>query len=342
MPKKDFYEVLGVSRTATLDEIKKAYKKLAIRWHPDKNPEDQAHATEMFKAVGEAYETLSDPGKRREYDYGSSMRGTGADDADNFGPGSPFSFSHSYSGSSGASRSGSGRFSHQSSFSDRRAFDIFNQVFAEMDEMHRNFMGGGMCGSGFDDDVNDMFRAGNRHSTGAFRGGFGGFGGSLFEDILGGGDSFARMQSFDGSGAMASFSSSSFSSSSGGRGGTISRSVSTSTYIGADGRKVTRKETTVVHLDGTRESNVEETTEEAAPSNRLGYASDFTRNNSRGYDNLTARDARDRRSLPVSMARDFSSDLRRMSSQASTTSTSSKSSSYSTPSMGSSRNGGRK
>eukprot|EP01037_Dinobryon_pediforme_P022670 gene22670-23897_t len=69
---KDFYDVLGVKREASLEEIKKAYRKLAVKWHPDKNPDNQEEATEMFKAIGEAYETLSDPAKRREYDLGGS------------------------------------------------------------------------------------------------------------------------------------------------------------------------------------------------------------------------------------------------------------------------------
>jgi molecular chaperone DnaJ len=70
MAKRDYYEVLGVSRDATEDEIKKAYRKLAMKYHPDKNP-DNKEAEEKFKEASEAYEVLSDKEKRQLYDqYG--------------------------------------------------------------------------------------------------------------------------------------------------------------------------------------------------------------------------------------------------------------------------------
>lgn len=72
--RKDLYRILGVSRDADDDEIKKAYKKAALKFHPDKqagkNDEEQEKATEMFKSIGEAYEVLSDPDKKRMYDEG--------------------------------------------------------------------------------------------------------------------------------------------------------------------------------------------------------------------------------------------------------------------------------
>ena len=86
---KDYYEVLGVNRNASSDEIKKAYRKLAVKYHPDKNPGDQK-AEEKFKEASEAYEVLSDDKKRQQYDtfghdaFKQNRRGGGAGATDPF------------------------------------------------------------------------------------------------------------------------------------------------------------------------------------------------------------------------------------------------------------------
>src|SRR3954462_11081241 len=65
--KRDYYEILSVERSASGDEIKRAYRKLAVKFHPDKNPDDP-HAEEKFKELGEAYDVLMDAQKRAAYD----------------------------------------------------------------------------------------------------------------------------------------------------------------------------------------------------------------------------------------------------------------------------------
>lgn len=119
---KDFYEVLGVSKKATEAEIKSAYRKLALKWHPDKNK--SADATEKFKLINEAYEVLSDSKKREMYDQlgpeGFKQRaGRGEGAAYQQGP-----FSYTYTSSGGGNPFEGFDFG---GFSD--PFDIFEQFF---------------------------------------------------------------------------------------------------------------------------------------------------------------------------------------------------------------------
>ena len=87
MAKRDFYEILGVTKSTNDEEIKKAYRKQAIKYHPDKNPDDKA-AEEKFKEAAEAYEILSNPEKRKRYDqFGHAGVGSAASGGGNYGGG---------------------------------------------------------------------------------------------------------------------------------------------------------------------------------------------------------------------------------------------------------------
>ncbi len=103
MAKQDYYALLGVSRSATDDEIKKAYRKLAIQYHPDRNPGDKK-AEDKFKEITEAYETLGDSKKRDMYDkFGHTQGGNpfGGGAGGPFGAGAGGGFGRTYSGNAG-------------------------------------------------------------------------------------------------------------------------------------------------------------------------------------------------------------------------------------------------
>lgn len=115
---KDFYTLLGVNRSASAEELKKAYRKLAMQYHPDKNPGDKK-AEEKFKEISEAYDTLSDPKKREMYDrfgHASTQQG--------FGGGGPFG---------GGTRGGGGFSGGPFGDMDSESFqDIFGDVFGDL------------------------------------------------------------------------------------------------------------------------------------------------------------------------------------------------------------------
>src|SRR6478735_9952988 len=115
MSKRDYYEILNVTKTATVDEIKKSYRKVAMQFHPDRNPGDKA-AEEKFKEAAEAYEVLSDADKRAQYDR----------------------FGHA--GVSGNGRGGGG-YSGGAGMNMDDIFSQFGDIFG--DDVFGNFFGGG-------------------------------------------------------------------------------------------------------------------------------------------------------------------------------------------------------
>ncbi|KAG5268229.1 hypothetical protein AALO_G00209730 [Alosa alosa] len=208
----EFYQVLGVPKNASQDEIKKAYRKQALKWHPDKNPDNKDEAERRFKELSEAYEVLSDENKRNQYDrYGKDGLTRG-----------------------GGGGGGGGNYDdHFGGFTFRNPDDVFREFFGGRDPFADFFA---------DDPFDDFFGGGRRHrgvsrsrTAGPFFGGFGGFPGfgAGFSGFDSGFTSFGQM----GGGGFASFSSSSIG---GGGGGGNFRSVSTSTKF-INGKKITTK-----------------------------------------------------------------------------------------------------
>src|SRR3954467_9550498 len=108
--KRDYYEVLGVERTATEEDVKRAYRKLAVKFHPDKNPDDP-HAEEQFKELGEAYDVLMDGNKRAAYDrYGHAAFAQGTAGAGAGGFHDPFDIFREVFGGGGGGGMGGGIF----------------------------------------------------------------------------------------------------------------------------------------------------------------------------------------------------------------------------------------
>lgn len=177
---KDYYEILGVKKTDSTATIKKAFRNLALKYHPDKNP-DKKNAEEQFRQIAEAYEVLSDPDRRRTYDQ------TGG----------------TFSGGDGGG-SGGGSHSHQHFHQDFN----YNDFFKEFDEAmkrhhqahqdaharhHREHMRAhheNLKKNGFTFDFDDLFEDFGFGGAGIDDFGFGGFGGGFgdLDDLHGGAD----------------------------------------------------------------------------------------------------------------------------------------------------------
>ena len=138
---KDFYGILNINKNASESEIKKAYKKLAIKWHPDKNPNNKEEAEKHFKEVSEAYQVLSDPEKRKIYDqFGEEGLSGGGMNADF----NPFDMFQSFFGGEGGPgfqsqtyRNGNTTFTFSSNMGGRMNQgmppEIFQQFFGGQD-----------------------------------------------------------------------------------------------------------------------------------------------------------------------------------------------------------------
>ncbi|XP_006871350.1 PREDICTED: dnaJ homolog subfamily B member 6-like [Chrysochloris asiatica] len=203
----DYYEVLGVQRHASPEDIKKAYRKLALKWHPDKNPENKEEAERKFKQVAEAYEVLSDAKKRDIYDKYGKEGLNGGGGGSHFG--SPFEFGFTF----------------------RNPEDVFREFFGGRDPFSFDF---------FENPFDDFFgnrrgpRGSRNRGAGSFLSAFSGF------PSFGGGfpsfdTGFTAFSSLD-HGGITSFSSTSF----GGSGMGNFKSISTSTKT-VNGRKIITK-----------------------------------------------------------------------------------------------------
>lgn len=272
-----FYAILGVQKSATQDEVRKAYRKLAIKWHPDKNINNKDEATEMFKIINEAYATLGDTGKRQKYDQDMVLNNRDEYDQRY----SSYSRSRQYENEDFGSRN-----QYRSNFSDARAHDIFNDFFSQFDASFNDDF--------FRDDWSPFGSFGQAHPSNP--GQTNGFstqrnGGQTCDGSFGfgGHDPFAHMHAHMNSmmnmhmQQMNNFhdsntfgwdphfaAASSFTSNQRNIGPQLSgssRSVSTTTTIDASGRKTVRTETTIRHPDGTVERSV---SSDAAPSIAIG------------------------------------------------------------------------
>ena len=147
--KKDYYEVLGINKNADDKAIKKAYRKLAKKYHPDINPGD-ANAEAKFKEVTEAYEILSNPEKRKLYDqFGhAAFDGTGGAQSGAYGNAGGFEGFNGFHGFNGTGGFHGGTYRTKNG----NGYQEFHFEGGDMGDIFENFFGGGFKKSGFQND----------------------------------------------------------------------------------------------------------------------------------------------------------------------------------------------
>jgi DnaJ family protein B protein 6 len=232
---KDYYKILGIDKSADAKTIKKAYRKMALKWHPDKNIDNKEAAEEKFKEISEAYQVLSDKDKRRMYDNGG------------FDPNKP----------------NNGRNFHADFDFDFPSFHGGGFKFMDAHDLFKNF-----SSKGFFDDDDDFFKsfgmANKRRSEMGFSnntnlgGGRGGHGGTRFKSMFSHGfdDDFGMFKGFGHHDFGGGFGGGGFGGGGFGGGGT-SKSVSTTTKF-INGKRLTVTKTKIQKPDGMVEEEVKE------------------------------------------------------------------------------------
>ena len=269
MDDEDLYATLGVDPSADTESVRRAYRKLAVRWHPDKNPGDSATAEVMFKKVAAAYEVLSDERKRAAYDGERAEQRAGTD------PRGGARARGARAPGRGASRFGA-EFGFGGGFTPHHdPFEVFREAFGGRDPFADDpfFADGGFGGFGRGE---SLFGRGDP-LAGAARGmGFGVPFFDAFETLA----TLTHGAPFGGGGASREAETDAHRRGSRGSrgsrtrddafaGGGVSRSVSSQTVV-IDGRRVTRATTTVRHADGRVETFTDEHVDEGFPAVRAG------------------------------------------------------------------------
>ncbi|XP_073970991.1 dnaJ homolog subfamily B member 6-like isoform X9 [Rhodnius prolixus] len=225
----DYYKILEVNKGASTADIKKAYRRLALKWHPDKNPDNADEANKKFKEISQAYEVLSDDNKRKIYDEQRTARAATANQG--------YHYYHSHHHTKPPKSGGIFRTFFHSPF--HRFFDKKRRIYDQYGVEGLNGMGGGGRGPGsrhFDDDMDFGFSFTFRDPEEVFREFFGG---SPFANLFRGfDDMFAGLDQGGGGGAGVQFTS--FSSSFNGPTNGVSKKTTTSTRF-INGKKITTK-----------------------------------------------------------------------------------------------------